>query len=314
MGQNSIKYAIDMITLYEPSWWGVKTWREFADRKVLPPEVFWDKALDAVASTGADGIRTTFGPSHWITALEHFGTPEKFKQALNSRGLEYAAGFYVEMGHGDMLDPDRQKEIIEEVGRYADFIKGAGGDIMVAGLPHRRTWDSDNPLFVGPDYAAKLADLCNRMGYETLKRGVKLAIHTKTHSVFWLKRDIDLFMSFTDPVYVWFCPDTAHITLGGGDAVKILDEHRYRICITDWKDARDTVPIHYPIDANHLVSLHPHYAFVGEGIVDWKAWAGVLKDMDFKGWAILELDATVKPVEEIKQALEFVRKEINPIL
>lgn len=309
----NIKYAIDMITLYEPSWWGLKTWREFADRSVLPPEQFWDKALDAVASTGADGIRTTFGPSHWKNVLDYYGSPEKFRDALDARKLEYAAGFYVEMGHGDMLDPARQAEILEEVGQYADFVRGAGGEIIVAGLPHRRNWDKEPPLYVDLDYARQLASLINRMGFETLKRGVKLAIHPKTHSTFWLKRDLDLMLLLTDPVYVWFCPDTAHITLGGTDVVRVLDEHRYRVIISDWKDARDTVPIHYPLDENHLVSLHPHYAFVGDGIVDWKSWVGTLKDMKFQGWAILELDATHKPVDEIKAALIYVEANLKPI-
>ena len=309
----NIKYAIDMITLYEPSWWGLTKWRDFADRKSLPPEKFWHTALDAIAETGADGIRTTFGPSHWLNALEYFGSGEKFREQLANRGLELAAGFYVEVGHGNILDPARQAEIIEEVGRYADFLKAAGSEIMVVGFPHRKSWNDATPLFVDLDYARTLADLCNRIGYETLKRGVKMAIHPKTEGTLWLKRDIDLFLLLTDPIYVWFCPDTCHMSLGGSDVVQILREHRDRVCIADWKDAKGTVSRQIVKHENSLVSLHPYYAFVGEGDVDWKAWVGVLKDMQYKGWAVVELDATKKPVEEIKQALAYIKTNLEPI-
>ena len=77
---------------------------------------------------------------------------------------------------------------------------------MIAGLPMRQSWDDDPPLFVDHAYAMDLAGLINQMGYVALKRGVRLAIHPETHAVFWLRRDLDLFMALTDPVYVWFCP------------------------------------------------------------------------------------------------------------
>ena len=35
--------------------------------------------------------------------------------------------------------------------------------------------------------------------------------------------------------------------------------------------------------------------------------------MQYKGWAVVELDATKKPVEEIKQALAYIKTNLEPI-
>jgi sugar phosphate isomerase/epimerase len=309
----NIKFGIDTITLYSPKYWDQKDWWAFQDPDCIAPEKFWDRALDTVAMTGASGLRLSFGPAQWRHALKRYGTPEKFQDAIHRRALELAGVLFVEMGRGNMFDPTRREQVIEEMRQCADFVKAAGGGIIAMGLPARKTWSENPPLVVDLEYAKYISDMVNEMGYETLKRGVKLALHPKTHGTFWLKRDIDLFMMLTDPIYVFFCPDTAHITLGGGDPVRILDEHRYRVIMNDWKDARRALPWHYTIDKNHLTDIHPHYAFVGEGIVDWKAWVNKLKEIGYTGWSIVELDATDDPVVQTKQAFKYIQDNLKSI-
>jgi inosose dehydratase len=167
-------------------------------------------------------------------------------------------------------------------------------------------------MFVDHAYADELAGVINRMGYTAAKNGVKLAIHPETHAVFWLKRDIDLFLSLTDPVYVWFCPDTCHITLGGGDPIEITREHKGRLLIGHWKDARGKVEVKQPIDANVFKSHHPHMARVGRGEVDWRGMIRLMREIDFKGWAIIELDAAANPPEQMREAVEFVQRTLLP--
>ena len=66
---------------------------------------------------------------------------------------------------------------------------------------------------------ARMADIAHVVGEAVSRHGVKLAFHTESHSTLWYERDIDLFMALTDPRYVWLCPDSCHIALGGGDPV-----------------------------------------------------------------------------------------------
>ena len=249
----NLKFGVDLITLYDPGFWGITDFNSFYDNTVLSPEVFWDRALDTLAAAGVDGVEITFGPGHWSNALARYGSSGAFRDAVESRGLVVCSGFYTGLVlEGDPLPEPRRTAILGEVAEYADFLRESGCDIMVAGLPMRRTWDDDPPLFVDASYSSDLADLINRMGYETLKRGVRLAIHPETHAVFWLKRDLDLFLQLTDPVYVSFCPDTAHITLGGTDPVEVLREHHGRIIIIalEGRQRSPTDPI--PDQRGHL--------------------------------------------------------------
>lgn len=312
-GRN-LRFGVDLITLYDPPFWGVPNFNDFYNNAVVSPEMFWDRALDTVAATGVDGIEVTFGPGHWRNALTRYGSADKFKDAVSQRGLEVCSGFYTGLVlEGDWRPAERQAAVIEDVGAYADFLHEAGADIMVCGLPMRTSWDAEPPAFVDLDYVHGLSDLLNRMGYATLRRGVRLAIHPETHAVLWLKRDLELFLLLTDPIYVNFCPDTAHITLGGTDPCDVLAEHHQRVILTHWKDAKGRMPKHYPIDENIFRAHHPYFSRVGTGEVNWGRWIRLLREIGYQGWAILELDAASDPSHQIVAAREFVESCLLPI-
>jgi sugar phosphate isomerase/epimerase len=310
----NIRLGIDLITLYDPKFWGIEEFNLFYDNTVLSPDKFWDRALDTVAATGIEGIEITFGPGHWQNAMARYGSAEGFRAALDQRDLTVCSGFYTGLVlGGDWQAEGRADAVVREVADYADFLRATGCDIMVAGLPMRRSWDADPPQFVDIDYASRLADVLNRMGYAALTRGVRLAIHPETHAVFWLRRDIDLFLQLTDPVYVSFCPDTAHLTLGGSDPVALLRAHHNRVIIAHWKDARGTMAVQHPIDENIFKAHHPYFARVGTGVVDWQAWIRTLRDVGYQGWAIIELDAAEDPPATINAAKQFVETTVLPI-
>jgi len=310
---NNMKWGVDLITLYDPPFWGITEFNDFYDKALLPPDKFWDRALDTVAEAGIDGIEITFGPGHWRNALDRYGSAAKFKTALDQRGLELCSGFNAGLViDGGWHPGDDPSEVLEEVAAYSAFLAEAGCEIMIAGLPMRKSWNAEPPMFVDHAYAAELADVINRMGYTAAMNGVKLAIHPETHAVFWLKRDIDLFLSLTDPVYVWFCPDTCHITLGGGDPVEIIREHKGRLLISHWKDARGQVPVQHPIDEDIFKSHHPYMARVGRGEVDWRSMIRLMREIDFNGWAIIELDAATNPPGQMRDAREFVGRTLLP--
>lgn len=314
METRNLKLGIDLITLYDPAFWGIDDFNRFYDDTVLLPEQFWDRALDTLEASGVQGVELTFGPGHWKNAVAHYGSPAAFREALTARSLEVCSGFYTGLVlKGDWRLPARQEEIVEEVAAYADFLTACGCDVMIAGLPLRTSWDADPPLFIDLSYAAPLADLLNRIGYVAATRGVRLAIHPETHAVLWLRRDIDLFLSLTDPVYVGFCPDTAHITTGGGDPCDIVRAHASRVVITHWKDAKGRVPVRVPIDENTFKSHHPFFTHVGAGEVDWQRWMRTLRDVRYEGWAIIELDAAPDPPRTIEAARTFVETALLPI-
>jgi sugar phosphate isomerase/epimerase len=48
------------------------------------------------------------------------------------------------------------------------------------------------------------------------------------------------------------------------------------------------------------------YARVGTGAVDWKGWASTLRDINYTGWAIIELDASADPAGDLRGAREYI--------
>ncbi len=310
--QRPLKVGLELIMLYDPPFWNLTEFNDFYNPAVLSPEKFWDRALDTVADTGVDGIEITWGPGNWQSALTRYGSGKAFKDALDQRGLELCSCFVASLVvNGGWHAGDDPSEVVNEITECSAFLADAGCDILITGLPLRRTWNAEPPMFVDHAYAEELAGVINAMGYAAARNGVRLAIHPEAHAVFWLKRDIDLFLSLTDPVYVWFCPDTCHITLGRGDPVEIMREHKGRLLISHWKDARGAVPVRYPIDENVFKSHHPFMARMGEGQVDWHSVVRLMREISFSGWAVLELDAAADPPMQIREAAQFADRMLR---
>ncbi|RVU06957.1 sugar phosphate isomerase/epimerase [Novosphingobium umbonatum] len=313
MSQNA--FAIDLITFFHPSYWGVEDEAAVIALGHASPRAFWDRLLDGVAQSGAKGIELTFSPFGWRDTLAAYGSAEAFRAQLDQRGLQLATGFFADVAvQGDLLNPERQAAHLAEGEAYAAYLASFGGEVMVMGLPMRQSWNSTPAPILGLNEASAMADFCNRLGAVTLRHGVKLALHTEAHSVFSLARDIDLFMLLTDPVFVNFCPDSAHILLGGADPVDVVSRHVERVVATHWKDATGPAPIRVPID--HLIHTQhrPFFCALGQGKVDWPRWRAMLERAGFAGWNIVEIDATANPVGEVQASLAFLDAEIIPVL
>ena len=81
--------------------------------------------------------------------------------------------------------------------------------ILVSGLPMRKTMGEQRPpMFVDQAFMGQMADIAHAVGEGIEQQGIGLAVHTQSNSALWYERDVDLFMSFTDPRYVWLCPDS----------------------------------------------------------------------------------------------------------
>jgi sugar phosphate isomerase/epimerase len=307
-------FGVDLITFYEPSFWGVRDRGALVERSEREPRWFWDRVLESVNAAGIGGIEVCFPPGTWQSAVAAYGSAKEFEEVLSGRGLQLISGFFDAFEIlDDPLSASGQKEIIESAKAYARFLQEAGGDVLVSGMPVLDRETAGNTSFLDLDYAKAVADVINRVGDATRDEGARLALHTEMGSVFCTRRDIDLFMLLTDPEYVWMCPDTGHITLGGSNPIDVLDAHFERIIIAHWKDA--TGPFRTPIPPGE--NRHPYYSTyfrrVGAGAVDWFTWARRLRDMRYSGWTILELDEGHDPIGEMTAARDFVETALAGI-
>lgn len=317
-----IKFATDLVTYYAPSFWGgaggLDEIRDLITSGRWDPARFWERILDSTREAGLDGIELTFPPGDWRSAEAAYGSVRGFVAALEDRGLQVCSGFLPTGIPGtarsaDFSDPADHDQLVEMATAYAEFLHGCGAAIMVTALPIRRSRNADPPLFVDLKRAEAIATLLNRMGYATMKHGVKLALHPEAFSMFRNSRDVDLFMMLTDPTYIYLCPDTAQFTVAGSDPIEIVRRHRDRLLITHWKDAVGPAPEDVPIDETIFARQVQWFAAVGTGVVDWPRWMRLLRDLQYQGWAVFELDTAADPVGDLKKIRAYVEGALLPI-
>ncbi len=301
------RFGVDLITFYHPQFWGVGDYDDIVELRRKDPLAMWERILDGMQAAGIELLELTFPPADWHSAIEAYGSAAAFRQELASRGLALKSGFHIALGWGAGTDPS---QAADEAAAYAEFIRDAGGDTMVVGPPMRRSRDAQPPLFVDHAYMSTLADILHRVGDATLRLGVKTAVHTEAHSVFCTQRDVDLLMTLTDPIYVFMCPDTGHLTLSGANPSLVMDHHRDRMVLSHWKDALGAMP-EIPIDENVHLAHREYFRRVGAGSIDWFAWNRLVNETPVSGVTLLELDAVPDPVGEMRAAREYIERALH---
>ncbi len=317
--QRKLKFSTDLCTFYSPVYWGQPAGLEgLFTGGGWDPLRFWERILDGTREAGIDGIEITFAPGDWHCALQAFGSAKAFGAAVQDRGLAVSSGFLSTTDHGtgrQVHYEDRADHALalEGASAYAEFLHDCGASLMVVSLPLRKSRDAEPPLIIDLAYASTVADLLNRMGAATLKHGVRLVLHPEAFTVFRNSRDVDLFMTLTDPTYVNLCPDTAQFTVAGSDPIEIASRHRDRVQLAHFKDAVGPAPLDVPIDDTIWDRQVQWFTPVGTGVVDWPRWMRLLRDLHYEGWAVFELDNAPDPVAALKTIREYVERALLPI-
>jgi sugar phosphate isomerase/epimerase len=309
----SPRYGVDLITFYDPAFWGLDTYEDIQQLRRKDPARLWQRIMDGLVEADIELLEMTFPPADWTSALEAFGSAAGFKDELRRRGLQLKSGFHLGLDWHPGTD---RRAAAAAAAQYAEFIRDAGGDTMVVGPPMRRSWDAQPPLFVDLEFMDALAGILHEVGNATLRLGVRTAVHTEAHSVFCTRRDIDLLLTLTDPEYVFFCPDTGHIALSGGDPVDIVTHHVERVAISHWKDAIGPMPPGVPIDEAVHLEHRRYFCSLGQGVVDWNGWMRLSRRAPGSDVILLEQDAVPDPVQELRGArgrLEAIRSALRGI-
>ncbi|MFF5302945.1 sugar phosphate isomerase/epimerase family protein [Streptomyces sp. NPDC013161] len=290
------RFATDVVTFYHPDFWDLPSADAVRAWALVHPEHFWERVMDALDEAGVTGIELTFAPGDIESALRAFGSAQGFRRELVGRGLAVVSAFVAGEDSPDWLDPDNLPAIVADAERRAAFLVDVGAELLVTGLPMRTTFGTRPPLFVDAPYMTRMADIAHAVGEAVSRQGVRLAVHTESNSTLWYERDIDLFMAFTDPRYVWLCPDSCHIALGGGDPVAVARRHAQRVALAHWKDAVRPIDVELTIDETVFAQQQPYMAELGSGIVDWKGWADVMSRTPGADTVLIELDEAADPV------------------
>jgi inosose dehydratase len=302
------RFATDVVTFYHPDFWGLDSAASFRDWAVRNPERFWERVMDALAEAGVTGIELTFTPGDIDSVLRAFGSAPAFRRELEARGLSVVSAFIAESESPDWRLGDNLRAIVADAERRAVFIADVGAELLVAGLPMRATFGTRPPFFVDAAYMTRMAAIAHVVGETVAQHGVKLAFHTESNSTLWYERDIDLFMALTDPRYVWLCPDSCHIALGGGDPVAVARRHSQRIALAHWKDAVKPIDVELTIDETVFAQQQPFMTELGTGIVDWRGWADAMSLTPGAGIVLIELDEAADPVAALRAGTAVAKK------
>lgn len=186
----------------------------------------------------------------------------------------------------DFISPEDRHQTIADHVEFADeFLSRFGCQHFKINMGRRPPGGSSD------DDLKALANSLNELGRQTAELGIKLAPHPHIWGPVERPHEIDRIMELTDPAYVWLLPDTAHITLGGGDPVQIIDRYYERIAGIHWKDTDGMYRgFDGPTPTQEMHAEKILYKDLGSGGVDLKAIWDMLQERGSNHWITVDLD------------------------
>jgi len=258
--------------------------------------ITWDgndlQAIKDVAEVGFRGIQLR------TSVLKEFGErPQALREILEQHHLPMIAF----SSGGVRSDLDTTAEQIALHTRQAKFVKDVGGSYL-------QLTDSSRPKGrqpVAEDYK-KVGRLLTEISKRVVDTGLQVAYHNHMNSLSETPDEMDRVMQESDPRYVKLLFDVAHYVQGGGDPAKAIRQYRDRILFLHIKDVESITP------APEVNSGRP-YRFVelGRGRVNLSAVFAALKEINFRGWAIVELDAVPDKARTPKECALISKKYLE---
>jgi inosose dehydratase len=232
------------------------------------------QAIEDIAAVGFHGIQLR------SNCIAEFGSPTVLRDLLSQHELKFVA-----LSSGDLIsDPGGAKKSIAEHAVHAKFLRDAGGMYLqvIDNRPKGR-----NAI---PDDYKHLAKALSELGKRTADLGIPLGYHNHMGSLSERPGELDQIMSFSDPRYVKLELDIAHYCQGGGDPVKAIEKFSDRILFLHVKDVERVTEHSY------------RFVELGHGLVDVPAVFEALQKINFRGWAIVELDEVPGNAHSPKEA------------
>lgn len=234
-------------------------------------------------------------------ALRYEDKVEEFKELLANNGFVLSALY----GGGTFSDKSKQKEVIEYNTRVAKFLAACGSDRIVFGPGGPRT-EGGTTL----EELKIAAETINEASKRCSDLGVKACVHPHLWTEIQNENEIDAIMELTDPNYVFFCPDTAHLTKAGMDPVAIMRRYRDRIAYLHLKD----VTPEDELDAEKFPILTgnealPIFCELGLGTINFQPIFNFLEEIGYGGWVTVEIDqSTSTPYQSLQICRDFVEQ------
>jgi inosose dehydratase len=257
----------------------------------FPPVPFTD-ILDVMRDTGFIGIRLTQFPQ---ILTKYNITAEQMQAEVAKRKLQVIT---VSFSGQPAEDAAQHEAIMARAKEAMNYLKHFDANLLVVFSPRGRGQTAEQFQTACKFY--------NRLGETALGMGFKAGLHNHLGQMVQTPEEIDRFMELTDPKLFFFSPDTAHVHLGGGDVVKILDKYKHRLMMADYKDAKR--------DGLNPEKFLPNIYDLGDGEIDFPGCHRVLKSISFKSWLCVDLDIARNGIRaSYERCGAYVLNKLEPI-
>jgi inosose dehydratase len=216
-----------------------------------------EAAVRDIAAAGYSGVEMFDG-----NLRQYEDRPDDLRRLLDDAGVSLVAVYTgANFVYRDVLDDEFWR--IEKAAELAATFGAT--NLVVGGGAKRAAGTTDD------DYE-RLAKGLNRVVDVAQRNGLRASYHPHLTTIVEGPEQIDRILSLSR---IGFCPDTGHLTAGGGDPVDLITRHADRVTHVHLKD--------FTADP---FGFHP----LGRGTVDFPGVLEALRAGGYDGWATVELD------------------------
>ncbi|HKP21943.1 MAG TPA: sugar phosphate isomerase/epimerase [Thermoleophilaceae bacterium] len=259
-----------------PNSWGIE---DPAD----PANAPWPRVLDETATAGYRG--TELGPLGYLPQ-----EPATLRRELAARELELVAGFVFAFLH----TPEGAAEAVERARATCRLLTACGARYLVIGqefTPERERSAGRAGEAAPLDDAgwAVLTAAVHAIARVAREHGIVPCFHPHAGTYVEFEPEIERLIDETDPELVRLCIDTGHCAYAAVDPVELYRRHADRVAYFHLKDLRPEPLRAAPLSFEQAVAARV-FCPLGEGVVDFEALAGALREHGFDGWGTVEQD------------------------
>lgn len=208
------------------------------------------------------------------SAIDLFGNNAKEFREVVAEYDVWPVSFYF-WQRGDL------KEDYERLKRKLDFMAELGVKRMNVQGPNRKV---DITL-------EEVLEIINQWGELAKPYGIVPCVHPHHGTSVMYEEEIDYVMQNTDPNYIAFGPDTAHLVAGKCDPAEIFARYAERIAFVHLKDLKKAQELE-TTDTSRGFEVYGNFMELGEGDIDFSPIFKILDDVGYDGYLTLELDST----------------------
>jgi inosose dehydratase len=253
-----------------------------------------EQAIADIASLGFRGIQLRSN-----AYAKYADRPAALRELLDRHGLTMVA-----LSSGNLkIDPAVEREQLETHAQRAAFVQKMGG-LYLQIIDEK---PSGRPM--GEADYKRLGHLLTELGKRTTDLGIPLGYHHHMGSIGEQPAPIRAILDAADPRYVKFQLDTAHYQQGGGDPAQAVKAYADRLLFLHIKDVESPVP-----GATKDAARSYRFVELGRGKVNFKRIFEALREINFSGWAIVELDEVPDSSRTPKESAMINKKYLEDVL